>query len=148
MSIKVRITRLRDDAQIPKYETPGSVGFDFVIVEDDVIEPGEFKVIPTGLVVCVPDGYMLMIASRSSLPKRKGLMLPNSVGIIDKDYCGPEDELTLQLYNFTEKPVEIKTGERPDILLRGSGTIFVIESKAPNQSLDGRYKKRTFYKKS
>ena len=110
--MKVRITRLRDDVPMPKYETLGSVGFDFVIVEDDVIEPGEFKVIPTGLVVCVPDGYMLMIASRSSLPKRKGLMLPNSVGIIDKDYCGPEDELKLQLYNFTEKPVEIKKGER------------------------------------
>ncbi len=55
---------------------------------------------------------MLMIASRSSLPIKKGLILANGVGILDQDYCGPADELKLELFNITEKEVEIKRGER------------------------------------
>ena len=55
---------------------------------------------------------MLLLASRSSLPRKKGLMIPNGVGIIDQDYCGPEDEIHIQVYNFTSAPVHIERGER------------------------------------
>ena len=55
---------------------------------------------------------MLMIAARSSLPFRKGLMIPNGVGVVDRDYCGPEDEIHVQVYNFSKRPVEVARGER------------------------------------
>lgn len=110
--MNVRITRLRPDVPLPKYETSGACCFDIVCVEDTVIQPREIELLPTGLIVCVPDGYMLMVASRSSTPMKKGLMLPHGIGILDQDYCGPEDELKLQVYNFTDRFVEIKKGDR------------------------------------
>ncbi len=55
---------------------------------------------------------MLLMASRSSTPIKKGLTLGNGVGTIDNDFCGPEDELKVQVYNFTENPVTVERGER------------------------------------
>lgn len=110
--MKVQIKRLDNSIELPKYQTGGAVAFDLSAREDMVIKSQEIKLVPTGLVVCVPSGYMLMLAARSSLPLKKGLMLPNSIGVIDQDYCGPEDELKIQLYNFTNQAVEIKKGER------------------------------------
>lgn len=65
-----------------------------------------------------------MVAARSSLAKKKGLMLSNSVGVIDQDYCGPEDEVHILLYNFKKEPCRITRGER---LAQG---IFVKIDKA------------------
>lgn len=110
--MKIKISRLDKSIVLPQYHTAGAVAFDLSSREDLIIAPKEIKLVPTGLVVCVPTGYMLMLAARSSLPLKKGLMLPNSIGVIDQDYCGPEDELKIQLYNFTDQPVEIKKGER------------------------------------
>lgn len=110
--MKVQITRLHDKVPLPKYETPGSVMFDFACIQDDIVEPGEIKLIPTGLVICVPSDYMLMLASRSSTPLKKGLKLGNSIGVVDQDYCGPADEIKIQVHNFTNTAVELKTGDR------------------------------------
>jgi len=110
--MRVRITRIRSDAALPKYETRGACCFDIVCVEDATVPPRSIALLPTGLVIAAPDGYMLMVAARSSTPIKKGLMLPHGVGIIDQDYSGPEDELKLEVYNFTDSPVEVKKGER------------------------------------
>ncbi len=110
--MKVPIMRTRGDAPLPKYETSGACCFDIVCVEDAVVQPRTIAFLPTGLVFCVPDGYMLMVASRSSTPFKKGLMMPHGIGIIDQDYCGPGDELKLEVYNFTDGPVEVKKGDR------------------------------------
>ncbi len=110
--MKVKIYRKDKSASIPAYQTPGSVAFDLSPSEDAVIAPGEIKLIPTGLVICTPPGHMLVIAARSSTPLKKGLMIANGIGIIDQDYCGPDDEIRLQVRNFTDKPVEIKKGDR------------------------------------
>src|SRR3989344_2458570 len=110
--MKINIKRLDKSIALPQYQTNGAVAFDLSAREDLFIPSKEIKLVPTGLVVCVPAGYMLMLAARSSLPLKKGLMLPNSIGVIDQDYCGPEDELKIQLYNFTDQAVEIKKGER------------------------------------
>lgn len=108
----VKIKRLDQNINIPKYETKGAVGFDLAANENCEILPGEIKLIPTGLIIEVPDGYMLMAVSRSSTPKKKGLLKPHGVGIIDQDYCGPTDELKIQVYNFTKEPVQISKGDR------------------------------------
>jgi dUTP pyrophosphatase len=110
--VKVRITKIRPEAVLPEYKTPGACCFDIVCIEDDVIQPKEIKLLPTGLVVAVPEGYMLMIASRSSTPRKMGLQIIQGIGILDQDYCGPQDELRLQVYNYTDRPVEVKKGDR------------------------------------
>lgn len=110
--MKVRITKIRPEAVLPEYKTPGACCFDIVCIEDDVIQPKEIKLLPTGLVVAVPEGYMLMIASRSSTPRKMGLQIIQGIGILDQDYCGPQDELRLQVYNYTDRPVEVKKGDR------------------------------------
>ncbi|MFZ2357116.1 MAG: dUTP diphosphatase [Candidatus Omnitrophota bacterium] len=110
--MKIKIKRLDQSLPLPQYHTPGSVAFDLSAREDATINPKEIKLIPTGLIVQTPPGYMLMLSSRSSLAIKKGLMMGNGVGIIDQDYCGPEDEIKIQLVNITEQPVEIKKGER------------------------------------
>lgn len=97
---------------MPKYETPGACAFDVLARETVTVAPRSLGFIPTGLVVCVPDGHVLLLASRSSTPKKKGLLIPHGVGIVDRDYCGPDDEMTVQVYNFTDAPVTIERGER------------------------------------
>ncbi len=108
--MKVKIKRLDPSIEIPRDQTSGAVGFDLAARHDAVISPKELIVMPTGVVVCIPKGYMLLLNSRSSLGTKKKLLMPS--GIIDQDYCGPEDELKLQLYNFTDQPIQVKKGER------------------------------------
>jgi dUTP pyrophosphatase len=62
--------------------------------------------------MAIPSGYMLAVFSRSSAPKKKGVMLPHGVGVIDSDYCGPDDEIWIQVMNFTDVEVTIKRGEK------------------------------------
>jgi len=110
--MKVKIKRIDKSLPLPRYETGGSVGFDLVAREDIVIRPGRIELIPGNIVVEVPIGYMLVIASRSSTPRKKGLTPPHGFGIIDHDYCGPEDEIKIQVYNFSEQEVKIERGDR------------------------------------
>ena len=111
-SQSIQIKKLDPSIQIPEYQTNGSVGFDLAASQEVTINPGEIQLIPTGLVVKVPVGLMLMLVSRSSTPRKKGLTKPHSIGIIDQDYCGETDELKIQVYNFTDSPVVINKGDR------------------------------------
>jgi dUTP pyrophosphatase len=76
------------------------------------VQPGELALVPTGLVVEVPAGYFLGIFARSSTPLRRGLMVANGVGIVDSDFCGPADEIRIEVLNFTRAPVHIARGDR------------------------------------
>ena len=100
---------------IPYRATANSAGYDFECSEDVVIPPHSIKLIPTGIKAQIDKGYYLQIALRSSTPKKKGLMLANSIGIIDSDYYNnPDNEghIMFQVYNFTDKEVLIPCGER------------------------------------
>jgi dUTP pyrophosphatase len=108
----VRIRRLDPDLPLPSYATAGAVGFDLYCREDTTLQPGEIALLPTGVAIATPPGYMLLIAARSSTPYRKGLSVPHGVGIIDQDYCGEADEIRCQVYNFTDHPVVVRRGER------------------------------------
>ncbi len=111
-TIRVRVRRVRQNAQLPSYQTAGSAGFDLAAAADLVVPSGEVRLIPTGLVVEVPAGMFLGIFARSSTPLKRGLMVANGVGVIDPDYCGPEDEVKIQVLNFSREPVEVRTGDR------------------------------------
>lgn len=110
--MQVRIQRVDKNLPLPTYATAGSVGFDLLARETVRIEPGQIELIPGNLIVEVPRGYMLAVASRSSTPKKKGLTPPHGFGVIDRDYCGPQDELKIQVYNFSSGPVTIERGEK------------------------------------
>ena len=108
----VNVKRIDTDLPLPTYATAGSVGFDLLCREDTEIEPRTIELVPCNVIVRIPDGYMLLLSMRSSTPRRKGLLIPNGVGIIDQDYCGEGDELKVQVFNFREEAVTVKRGER------------------------------------
>ena len=110
--MQVKIRRCREHVTIPQYQTSGAVGFDFAAAEKTICEPGRVTLIPTGLIIGTPKGYMLQITARSSTSIKRGLMMSNGVGTIDQDYCGPTDEIKLLVYNFTNQPVIIEQGDR------------------------------------
>lgn len=110
--MKVKIKKLNSEIPTPVYHTPGSVGFDFSAVETVTIPPRGLAFISTGLIVCTPPGYMLLVTARSSTARKKGLMLSNGVGVVDRDYCGPEDVIKLSVYNFTDTAVTVEKGDR------------------------------------
>jgi dUTP pyrophosphatase len=112
MSLSIKIKRIDKSLPLPKYQTQGSVGFDLYSRKQLTIEPGKIELIPTNLVVKVPQGYMLTLVSRSSTPRKKGLSKPHAIGIIDQDYCGDNDELLIQMYNFTSQPVQVDKLDR------------------------------------
>jgi dUTP pyrophosphatase len=108
----VRITRLDAAVALPAYQTAGAAGFDLASSVDMTVQPGEVALVPTGLVVEVPAGHFLGIFARSSTPLKRGLMVANGVGIVDSDYCGPTDEIRIEVLNFTTTPVRIVRGDR------------------------------------
>lgn len=110
--MQVKIKRLDKTLPLPKYHTTGSAGFDFYARATTTIAPKEITRIPTGLIIAAPAGYFLAIVPRSSTPQKKGLTMPNCVGIIDSDYCGDQDEISILVYNFTDVPVTVEKNER------------------------------------
>ena len=97
---------------VPVYQTPGAAGFDLAASAEVTVAPGAIVLIPTGLVVEVPPGHFLGIFARSSTPLKKGLIVANGVGVLDSDYCGPTDELKIQVMNVTKDPVTVNKGDR------------------------------------
>ena len=103
---------------LPIRKTKYSAGYDVEAAEDTVIP--SFKkgmaptLIKTGIKAYMQDDEMLVLYNRSSNPKKKGLILANSVGIIDNDYYGNEDNdghIMFAFYNIKEEDVTIKKGE-------------------------------------
>jgi dUTP pyrophosphatase len=110
--MKLRITRLDPDVALPAYGTSGAAGFDLAASTDLEVPPRGIRLVPTGLVIAVPDGHFLAIFARSSTPLKRGLMVANGVGVVDADYCGPADEIKVQVINVTDAPVTIARGDR------------------------------------
>ncbi|CAB3786370.1 Deoxyuridine 5'-triphosphate nucleotidohydrolase [Paraburkholderia caffeinitolerans] len=109
IDIKILNERMRD--QLPHYATPGSAGLDLRACLDTPItlEPGETKLVPTGLAIHLADpGCAALILPRSGLGHKHGIVLGNLVGLIDSDYQG---ELMISTWNrghttFTLNPME------------------------------------------
>src|SRR3954465_11948605 len=119
--LPVRVRRLDPPVPLPEYQTSGAAGFDLAASRDTTVEPGGITLVPTGLVIAVPDGYFPAIFAgtifpplfaRSSTPLRRGLMVANGVGVIDSDYCGDTDEIKIQVLNVTKAPVTVAKGDR------------------------------------
>ena len=94
------------------YATPGSAAFDLAAAETIDVPPGQIRLVGTGLVIAVPSGHFLAILARSSTPLKRGLVVANGVGVIDADYCGPDDEVKVQVLNVTNATVTVAPGDR------------------------------------
>ena len=109
--MKIKIVRIEKDLPLPEYKTEGAAAFDFYSRDDALLAPKEKKILPSNFIIEVPKGHALIVAARSGTPK-KGIMLANSIGIIDEDYHGPSDEIGIWIWNITDAPIEIKRGDR------------------------------------
>jgi len=110
--MQLRLRRLDPTVPLPAYGTAAAAGFDLAASRDVRVAPGQIALVPTGLVIEVPPGHFLGVFARSSTPLKRGLMVANGVGIVDSDYCGPTDEIKIEVFNFTAAAVDIQPGDR------------------------------------
>ncbi len=110
--MQVNIKRIDKTLPLPKYESPGACCFDLLSRKEVIVSSKQVGLIPTNIIVQVPEGYMFIVLPRSSTAKKKGLIIPHGLGIIDQDYHGPDDEVIFQVYNVTEEDVMVEKGER------------------------------------
>lgn len=98
---------------LPKRSTQHSAGYDFVAAETITIDPGAIKLVPTNVKAYMQEGEVLYLYDRSSNPCKRGIVLSNSVGVIDKDYYGNPDNdgnIHAQFTNITNDVVTIEKG--------------------------------------
>ncbi len=111
--IKIFVKRLRRNCSVslPRYMTDGSSGLDlFACLDEDVVlGPGERRLIPTGIMIAIPEGFEGQIRARSGLAIQKGIGIINGPGTIDSDYRG---ELGVVLINFGKEPFVVHHGDR------------------------------------
>jgi dUTP pyrophosphatase len=113
MKLNVKTLEHFEGLELPAYQTSGSAGLDLpAAVPADapvVIEPGEWKLIPTGICIALPEGYEAQIRPRSGLAAKKGISCVNTPGTVDADYRG---ELHVNLINHGKEPFIVQRGER------------------------------------
>ena len=110
--MKVKIKKLKENAQAPKYQTAESAAADLHACLDAPLTalPGERVRIPTGIAVEYEDkNVVAVICARSGLSAKHGIALANGIGVIDPDYRG---ELLVSAVNLSDTPYTFTDGER------------------------------------
>jgi dUTP pyrophosphatase len=106
----VPVVRLDPDLPLPAYAHPGDAGADLVTAVDVTLQPGERALVPTGIAMAVPEGYVALVHPRSGLAARHGLSIVNAPGTIDAGYRG---EVKVLLVNLDPaEPIELRRGDR------------------------------------
>lgn len=109
------VSTFTDETLLPKRETAHAAGYDLKVAETTQLEPGEIKLVPTGVKAYMQDGEILYLFDRSSNPRKKGIVLINSVGVIDGDYYNNEaneGHIFAQMKNITNQTVILEVGDR------------------------------------
>ncbi len=110
MSVDILITRLDPSTPLPAYAKPGDAGADLCSRIDAVIEPGERALIPTGISIALPNGYVALVHPRSGLAIKHGISMVNTPGTVDAAFRG---ELQVILINHDPREAfTIKKGDR------------------------------------
>ncbi len=108
--LDVAVVRLDPDLPVPAYAHPGDAGADLHTAVDVELGPGERALVPTGLSIALPDGYVALVHPRSGLAARHGLSIVNTPGTVDAGYRG---EIKVMLINHDPvEPVTLKRGDR------------------------------------
>jgi dUTP pyrophosphatase len=109
-SVEVSIVRLDPGLPLPAYAHPGDAGADLYAREDVTLGAGERRLVPTGIALALPEGYVALVHPRSGLAHRTGLSIVNAPGTIDAGYRG---EVQVCLVNLDPgTPIELKRGDR------------------------------------
>ena len=110
MSVKILIKRLDPSVPLPQDAKGGDAGADIVSAVDITLAPGERALVPTGISIALPDGYVALVHPRSGLAIKHGVTMVNAPGTVDAGYRG---ELKLILINHDQKEsVSFKRGDR------------------------------------
>ena len=109
--IKPMSDKIGTDIPLPYYATAGAAALDLhaCIDEDTVIPPHGQTMIPTGIAAAIPEGYVGIMAVRSSMGAKHGITMINGIGVIDIDYRG---EMRVNLHNTTDEPYAVRSGDR------------------------------------
>lgn len=107
----ISVKKLDERAVLPTYGSSYAAGADLYAVLDSevTLQPGETKLIKTGLAMEIPEGYAGLIYARSGLASKRGLAPANKVGVVDADYRG---EVMVALHNHSTQPQTVAHGER------------------------------------
>ena len=110
MSVQVLITRLDKSVPLPSYAKPGDAGADLTARFDITLQPGERALVPTGISIALPNGYVALVHPRSGLAIKHGVTMVNSPGTVDAGFRG---ELQIILINHDPKEaISFKKGDR------------------------------------
>jgi dUTP pyrophosphatase len=108
--LPVAIVRLDPDLPLPAYAHPGDAGADLVTAVDVTLAPGERALVPTGISLALPEGYVAFVQPRSGLAARHGLSIVNTPGTVDAGYRG---EIKVMLINHDPaEPIRLRRGDR------------------------------------
>jgi dUTP pyrophosphatase len=108
--VPVPVRQLDPELPLPSYAHPGDAGADLVAAADVEIPPGARALVPTGIAIALPDGYVGLVHPRSGLAARLGVTVLNAPGTVDAGYRG---EILVNLVNHDrETPAKISRGDR------------------------------------
>ena len=108
--LEVAVRRLDPDLPLPAYAHPGDAGADLLTTVDVTLQPGERALVPTGISIALPEGYVAFVQPRSGLAARHGLSIVNTPGTVDAGYRG---EIKVLLVNHDPvEPVTLRRGDR------------------------------------
>jgi len=108
--VQVLITRLDSSVPLPSYAKGGDAGADLTTTIDFTLAPGERQLVPTGIAIALPDGYVALVHPRSGLALKAGVTLVNAPGTIDAGYRG---EISCILINHDRfESISFKRGDR------------------------------------
>lgn len=100
--MKASVWRVLPNAKLPVRMTGGSVGYDVCAAKDYTFYLDDFYIVTTGLIIKPPPKHHVEVMLRSSLPKKKGLIIPHGLGLIDYDFCGEHDVIGVPLLKAKE----------------------------------------------
>lgn len=108
--VQIQVRRLVPDVPLPAYAHPGDAGADLTTTVDVRLEPGERALVPTGIGIALPDGFVALVHPRSGLAARCGVSIVNAPGTVDAGYRG---EIKVMLINLDPRePVVLRRGDR------------------------------------
>ena len=108
--VQVLITRLDSSVPLPSYAKGGDAGVDLTTTIDFTLAPGERQLVPTGIAIALPDGYVALVHPRSGLALKSGITLVNAPGTVDAGYRG---EISCILINHDRtESISFKKGDR------------------------------------
>ena len=130
--IKIDVKKIREGAILPYYATEGAAAADLYAAPGApmTLAGGERKIVPTGLSIARPEGYVALLCARSGLASKKGIALANGVGVIDSDYRG---EIGVSLINLSAEPYTVHAGDRicQMMILPVTAAAFTLSDSLP-----------------